>query len=248
MQWLTAGRGIVHSEMFPLLDQDGPNPLELFQIWLNLASDDKLADPHFSMLWADDIPRVLTTTDVDGRTATTEVTVIAGAWRDTAPPPPPPNSWAARASSEVAIWHLRLESGARGVCSRSRPTPTRRERSTRSRVVTPWSRSVAMREAREPLALGMGAVVAADAAIELVGAAEAVDAVSEVLVLQGRPIGERVAQYGPFVMNDEAGIEQAIQDYRTTGFGGWPWPTEELVHGADPTPFAVRPDGRLERA
>ena len=56
VQWLTAGRGIVHSEMFPLVDRDGPNPLELFQIWLNLPAEDKLADPHFTMLWADDIP------------------------------------------------------------------------------------------------------------------------------------------------------------------------------------------------
>ena len=44
-QWLTAGRGIVHAEMFPLLDEDGPNPLELFQIWVNLPAADKMAAP-----------------------------------------------------------------------------------------------------------------------------------------------------------------------------------------------------------
>src|SRR6187549_106784 len=45
VQWLTAGRGVVHSEMFPLLDPGGPNPLELFQIWLNLAAADKMVAP-----------------------------------------------------------------------------------------------------------------------------------------------------------------------------------------------------------
>ena len=57
VQWLTAGAGIVHSEMFPLLDAKGPNPVELFQIWLNLPAEDKLVPPHFSMLWDRDIPR-----------------------------------------------------------------------------------------------------------------------------------------------------------------------------------------------
>ena len=56
-QWLTAGGGIVHSEMFPLLERDAPNPVELFQIWLNLPGEDKLAPPHFSMLWEPEIPR-----------------------------------------------------------------------------------------------------------------------------------------------------------------------------------------------
>src|SRR5262245_5063278 len=63
VQWLTAGRGIVHAEMFPLVDREKPNPVELFQIWLNLPAEDKFADPHFSMLWAHEIPSISFTDD-----------------------------------------------------------------------------------------------------------------------------------------------------------------------------------------
>ena len=58
-QWMTAGKGIVHCEMFPLLDHDGPNPLELFQIWLNLPAADKMVDPYFTMLWSHETPTVI---------------------------------------------------------------------------------------------------------------------------------------------------------------------------------------------
>ena len=51
VQWLTAGKGIVHSEMFPLVRRDQANPLELFQIWLNLPAADKMVAPYFSMFW-----------------------------------------------------------------------------------------------------------------------------------------------------------------------------------------------------
>ena len=59
-QWVTAGRGISHSEMFPLVNNDKPNRLKLFQIWLNLPSRSKMAEPHFVMHWAEQIPKVST--------------------------------------------------------------------------------------------------------------------------------------------------------------------------------------------
>ena len=93
-----------------------------------------------------------------------------------------------------------------------------------------------------------GAVLRSDVDVTLrsLGGEGGGKAGTEALLLQGRPIGEPVAQYGPFVMNDRAGIQQAFEDYRTTGFGGWPWPTDDPVHGREPGRFARHVDGRVE--
>ena len=66
VQWLTAGSGVVHSEMFPLLERDAPNPVELFQIWLNLPTASKMAAPYFTMFWSERIPH-RTVRDETGR-------------------------------------------------------------------------------------------------------------------------------------------------------------------------------------
>ncbi len=231
VQWLTAGKGIVHSETFPLLDTEGPNTLELFQIWVNLPATDKFAEPYFSMLWADDIPH-LEVRDDDGRLA--EITVVAGNLGGAVPPSPPPSSWASRPDSDVAIWHVRLDPGASWTMPAAHGDQT-------ARVAYVFD-GVGVTFDDDAVGVGNGAVLACDADVKI-----ASDLGAEVLVLQGRPIGEPVEQYGPFVMNDRAGIEQAFADYRATRFGGWPWPSDEPVHGSDPQRFARRPDGTVER-
>ncbi|MEZ5207779.1 MAG: pirin family protein [Acidimicrobiales bacterium] len=231
VQWMTAGGGVVHSEMFPLLDADGPNPVELFQIWMNLPADDKLVEPHFSMLWDHDIPRV-TTTDGEGRGV--EVTVIAGTLAGASAPPPPPHSWASRPDSDVAIWHVVLDAGA----SFELPAAASDE-TVRTLYVFEGD---GLDIAGEAVGARTGNVVRATQPVVVTAPASG----AEVLVLQGRPIGEPVAQYGPFVMNDRAGIEQAFADYQRTGFGGWPWPADDPNHGPDRGRFARHADGRLE--
>jgi hypothetical protein len=231
VQWLTAGKGIVHCEMFPLLDRDEENVTELFQIWLNLPAADKMVDPYFTMLWDQDLPRH-TATDADGRA--TEITVIAGELAGLKPPPPPPDSWASRPEADLAIWHLVLEPGARFELPLARSAET-------IRTLYVFEGSVRIDE--QDLEASTGAVVRVDAEVEMRAGANG----AEVLVLQGRPIGEPVAQYGPFVMNDQAGIQQAFADYRATEFGGWPWPVDDPVHDSAEGRFARRPDGTTDR-
>ncbi len=237
VQWLTAGAGIVHAEMFPLLARDQPNPVELFQIWLNLPRANKLAPPHFSMLWARDIP-VLTQRDPAGRT--TQITKIAGrlhaaAADEPAAPSPPPHSWAARADSDVGIFCLQLEAQARFTLP-----PAAHPDAVRTLY---FFRGSGLQVGPETLPKPIGVTVRSDVALPLQAGAEA----TEILVLQGRPIGEPVVSYGPFVMNSRAEIQQAFADYQRTRFGGWPWPSDDPVHGKDPTRFARHADGRSEK-
>jgi quercetin 2,3-dioxygenase len=231
VQWLTAGSGVVHSEMFPLVDRDRPNPLELFQIWLNLPAADKMVDPYFTMLWDEDLPRHVERSP-DG--ATTTVTVIAGELAGLRPPPPPPDSWAARAEADLAIWHLDI-----GPAAVFDLPPTAGPETVRVLYVFEGSARIGVHDLDAPL----GARVRVDESVALIGGPDG----AEVLVLQGRPIGEPVAQEGPFVMNDRAGVVQAFADYRESGFGGWPWPVDDPVHARDEGRFARRPDGEVVR-
>jgi redox-sensitive bicupin YhaK (pirin superfamily) len=218
--------------MFPLLQAAAPNPLELFQVWLNLPASDKFAEPHFSMFWRNTIPK-RTLRDAAGKA--TELTVIAGQFADATPNAPPPQSWASRPEADVAIWTLKLEPGARVTLPAARPGTNRKLYFFRGSSLKINGFELTEKHAAE---------LRADAAATLEnGASE-----GELLLLQGRPIGEPVVQSGPFVMNTRTEIQQAYQDFRSTRFGGWPWPKDDPVHGQEAARFARHADGRTERA
>ena len=233
VQWLTAGRGIVHAEMFPLLDREAPNPLELFQIWLNLPARNKFVPPHFTMFWAEQIPQHAS--DSGG---TTQITCIAGRYVDAraalTPLAPPPDSYAYQAEADLAIWTIRMAPGARWTLPAASHEGTRRK----LYFFKGTSVSIGGQSIGESAAIDLQA----DAAVELING----PAPSEFLMLQGKPIGEPVAQYGPFVMNTEQELKQAYADYRRTEFGGWPWPDSAPVHGSERERFARHADGRVE--
>ncbi len=231
VQWMTAGRGVVHAEMFPLLDREGPNPVELFQIWLNLPRADKLVEPHFAMLWNESIPRVSLS---DDRGRTTEVTVIAGEFLDSRPPPPPPRSYATRPEADIAIRTYRLAPHARVRLEATHATTHR---------MLYFFRGSSMHVAGSPIPSYVGVRLLGDREIELVAG----DDECELLLLQGRPIGEPVVQYGPFVMNTAYEVQQAFADYRRTQFGGWPWARPDPVHPREEGRFARHADGRVEK-
>lgn len=238
VQWLTAGEGIVHAEMFPLLKSDQANPLELFQIWLNLPSQSKMVKPHFTMIWSDAVPR-MQMLDTQGRA--TQVAVVAGKLQaDDAPeqdlPAPPPDSWAATAESDVAIWTVHMAPGAHWTLPAASGSGTQRS--------LYFFKGSAVRIDGHHLDAHAALELNGGAAVELVNLG---DEAAEFLLLQGKPIAEPVVQYGPFVMNTQAEIHQALADYRRTEFGGWPWADSAPVHGHAPERFARHPDGREER-
>jgi redox-sensitive bicupin YhaK (pirin superfamily) len=230
VQWMTAGAGLQHSEMFPLLNRDSRNPVELFQIWLNLPRDKKFARPFYTMLWAENIPTVKVR---DSRGKLVEVRIIAGKLGDHSAPDPAPDSWAADPENEVAVWIIRMEGNAEWTIPAASSFVNRTIYFCKGQGTQIAGVEISPYQAIELLPEN-------DVIIEN-GPSE-----SEFLFLQGRPINESVVQHGPFVMNTHGEIQEAIRDFRMTGFGGWPWPRPDMVHDRSLGKFARYSDGREE--
>ena len=230
VQWMTAGAGLQHAEMFPLLDQKNPNPLELFQIWLNLPKAKKFSSPYYKMLWAEDIP-IVKVKDKNGKQ--TEVTAIAGKVAEMSAPNPAPDSWANEPENEVGIWLIKMEANAE------------------------WTIPAASIEVNRSLYFYRGTTVniagvtiesyhSVDLLADQKVSIENGNEVAYLLLLQGKPVNEPVVQHGPFVMNSAAEIQDAFNDYRKTQFGGWPWSRYDNVHSREMGRFAKYSDGREE--
>lgn len=231
VQWMTAGSGLQHAEMFPLVHKDKENPLHLFQVWLNLPKKDKFTEPHYKMLWGEDIP-VVETVDSNGKKSS--VRIIAGKYNETKSLDPAPESWANDENNNVNIWIIRMEPNAIFKIPSLSSTITRNlyyyygetiniegtEISSSNRVKLQGDETIVIKN----------------------GAGE-----SHLFLLEGEPINEPVAVYGPFVMNTMEEIREAYADYKETGFGGWPWERKDPVHSSEAVRFAKYSDGTMEK-
>jgi quercetin 2,3-dioxygenase len=230
VQWMTAGRGCNHSEMFPLINEEMENPLELFQIWLNLPRKSKLVEPHYKMLWAEDIP-VIKTEDDNGKISI--IRLIAGSYKSIKGLEPSPNSWASEESNQVGIWLISMEPGA--------VFEIPMVSSTLNRTVYFYSGDTI--EIDETIILGSHSVkLVGDEVIEIKNGSKK----SYLLLLEGEPIGEPIVSYGPFVMTTEEEIKEAFNDYRRTCFGRWPWQRDDLIHSREKGRFAQYSDGTVD--
>jgi hypothetical protein len=230
VQWMTAGKGVQHSEMFPLLSKEHDNPLELFQIWLNLPRAGKFVDPYFQMIWNENIPLIR---EKDGNGKEITVKIVAGNYNGSTAVAPPPDSWAAKPEHDMAIWVITLHPNAIWMLPKSIEGINRnlyffegKSLSIAGQEVPPYK----------------GLILDPSLDVEIENGPNP----SRLLLLQGKPIKEPVVQHGPFVMNNEMEIRQTMLDYQKDQFGGWPWPSHENVHPKERGRFAKYVDGTEE--
>ena len=143
--------------------------------------------------------------------------------------PPTPNSWLADRSNEVGIWFLELQPGARFTL----PAAAGGDGVNRALY---FVEGEALSVADQRFTTHISVVLRAGQPADLHNSGStAVD----ILVLQGKPIGEPVAHQGPFVMNTQAELQQAFDEYRRTEFGGWPWQDSSVVFPREKGRFAL---------
>jgi len=230
VQWMTAGKGVQHSEMFPLVNEDKENPLEMFQIWLNLPKVSKMVDPHFKMLWNEDIPIV---NHKDESNRVTSIQVVAGKIDGITALESTPNSWAANPENSVGVYTVKMDANANWTLPKIN--------NEANRSIFFYKGGNIMIDNHDIVAGHLIELVANEDVLIRNGESE-----SYFLILEGKPIGEPVAKHGPFVMNTHEEIRQAMKDYSETQFGGWPWDKTEMVHPKHKGRFALHSNGKKE--
>jgi quercetin 2,3-dioxygenase len=192
VQWMTAGSGIVHEEFHGAEFARNGGLFEVIQLWVNLPAKDKISPPGYQAITSAQIPVV----DLAGGAGS--VRVIAGNYMDHAGP--------ARHFSPMNIWDVRIKAGGRTVVS----------------VPEGYTTALFVLHGEINLHDAERVTEARIAVLEREGAEFSIEAVEDttLLLLNGQPIAEPVVGYGPFVMNNQREIEQAIADYRNGRMGG----------------------------
>lgn len=213
VQLMSAGSGVLHGEMFPLVYDEKENPLRLFQIWLNLPAKSKNTEPDYKMLWAETIPEAIVT-DQNGNNI--NVRVILGNYNGIKSQDPLKNSWAADPTHHVGLALIDLQADAEY---------------TLPKISGTLNRSLFFYDGKSTIDVE-GYKMQERFFANLNGGEEITikngTERAKLLILEGEPIGEPVAARGPFVMNTEQELNDSYAEYRKTQFGGWPWGTSEM--------------------
>jgi len=191
VQWMTAAGGIIHEEFHSPAFAKAGGSFHMIQLWVNLPAKDKLANPGYQSILSADIPSV-ELPDGAGK-----LRVIAGNYEGTKGP--------ARTFTSVNVWDVQLNGGS----TVQLDLPDRH-----NSIVVVLSGQVTVGDAETA---GEAEIVLLDR--EGTGTAITAGQDSKLLVLTGEPIDEPIFGYGPFVMNSEAEIHQAIEDYNSGQFG-----------------------------
>ena len=213
-----------------------PRP-QLFQIWINLPKASKMVSPSFKMLWAEELSSKVIADGQSGASA--EVVLVAGHLPGFAKPPAPPvDSYAGPVEHAVLVVTLKLAAGA----SWTLPAYSGAGGAANLNRNAYFYAGSGLSVGAVPVDDKRRIRLRADADIAFRASA---DAPCEVLILQGRDIGEKVVQHGPFVGNSQQDIMQAFSDYQRDGFGRWPWESDALVFPRERERFAKHANGTL---
>jgi hypothetical protein len=188
VQWMTAGRGVAHSEM----PEQTEGLMEGFQLWLNLPARDKMRAPWYRDIPAAELPRLRTGQGVDLTVIAGETLGVAGAVQ--------------REVTEPLYLDIHLPAGS----EHAQPVPA-----GHNAFLYVYRGSV--EAAGQAVGTGQLAILANDEGADGVQLRASADA--KLVLIAGRPLNEPIAQYGPFVMNTQAEIFQAVEDFRAGRFG-----------------------------
>lgn len=196
VQWMTAASGILHEEFHSPQFTKSGGNFRVVQLWVNLPAKNKMTAPGYQAIVNADIPALA----LPGA----QVRVIAGDFQGTKGP--------AKSFTPVNLWDVRLDKGA--TLPLELPEGQNAALAVLSGAVTVNGQTAA-REAQIVLLDPAGSDVQLKA-----------DSDAMLLVLSGEPIREPIAGYGPFVMNSEDEIRQAVRDFNSGRFGQIAAPTD----------------------
>lgn len=197
VQWMTAGSGIVHEEYHSDAFAQQGGQFEMCQLWVNLPRKHKMTEPRYQPILKEDIPQVPLTAD-DVSMAQGHVRIIAGSYMGVNGP--------AKTFTAINMWDVLL-------AMKEKPVEFQ----------LPHGHTTLIFVRRGSIRLGVDGVVGPQGMVRLEAAGslvrlEALEADTQILLLGGEPINEPIAARGPFVMNTQAELAQANEDYRRGRF------------------------------